>query len=66
MRNYLAVSGTLFGIIALGHLLRLLLHWPAEIAGLVVPAWISVVGLIIAASLSLWAVRLMRGPLPVA
>lgn len=64
MRNYLAISGTLFGLIALGHLLRLLLHWPAEINGHIVPAWISAVGLIVAASLGLWAVRLMRGLRP--
>jgi hypothetical protein len=60
MRTYLSVSGTLFGLIALGHLLRLLFHWPAEIAGRMVPSWISILGLIVAGCLTLWAVRLLR------
>jgi hypothetical protein len=38
MQPYLRVSATVFGLIALGHLLRLLRHWPAEIAGWIVPA----------------------------
>jgi drug/metabolite transporter (DMT)-like permease len=60
MRTYLRVTGTLFGLIALGHLLRLLRHWPAEIAGWIVPAWISILGLVIAGCLTFWAVRLQR------
>jgi len=60
MRTYLRVSGTLFGLMALGHLLRLLRHWPAEIAGRMVPPWISIVALVLAACFTLWAVRLLR------
>ena len=51
MRHYLRISGTLFGLVALGHLLRLLLHWPAEVAHRVVPFWISLLGLVLAAAL---------------
>lgn len=60
MRAYLQISGALFGLMALGHLLRLLLHWSAEIAGYVVPTWVSVVALVLTAALSLWALRLVR------
>ena len=63
MRAYLAVSGSLFGLIALLHLLRLLLHWPAVVAAWTVPLWVSGLGLVIAGSLSLWAFRLV-GKLP--
>jgi hypothetical protein len=59
MRAYLQISSALFGLIALGHLLRLLRHWPAEIAGQSVPTWGSVVALVLTAALSVWAVRLM-------
>lgn len=59
MRAYLQISSTLFGLIALGHLLRLVRHWPAEIAGQSVPTWVSVVALVLTAALSVWAVRLM-------
>jgi hypothetical protein len=60
MRTYLQISGTLFGLIALGHLVRLFRHWPADLAGQMVPLWASWVGLIVAGGLSLWALRLMR------
>ena len=60
MRFYLRVSGTLFGLIALGHLLRLLYRVPAELGQWVVPLWASVVGLVVPAALALWAFRLAR------
>jgi hypothetical protein len=60
MRHYLGISGTLFGLIALGHLLRLVFHWPAEVANWVVPFWFSLIGLILPAALGIWAFRLAR------
>lgn len=59
MRSYLRISSALFGLIALAHLLRLLRHWPAEIAGRGVPSWVSVVALVVTATLSIWAWRLL-------
>jgi hypothetical protein len=64
MRSYLKVSSALFGLIALAHLLRLLRHWPAEIAGQVVPDWVSVVALVVTLALSVWAVRLLGAAQP--
>lgn len=61
MRSYLRISSALFGLIALAHLLRLLRHWPAVIAGQPVPAWISIVALVVTATLSIWALRLLAG-----
>ena len=61
MRAYLQVSGVLFGLIALGHLLRLWRHWPVDLAGHTVPLWASWLGLVMTGALSIWAVRLMRG-----
>ena len=58
MRTYLLISGSLFGLISLLHLLRLLWHWPAVIGAWTVPLWASGVGLAIAGSLCLWAFRL--------
>lgn len=60
MRYYLQVSGTLFGLIALGHLLRLLYRMPAELGQWVVPLWVSVIGLLLPAMLALWGFRLVR------
>lgn len=46
------VSGVLFGLIALLHLLRLVFQWNAQIAGWEVPTWISVPALLVGAWLS--------------
>ena len=58
MRTYLQISGGVFGVIALLHVFRLLLDWPAQIAGWAVPSWISWVAILAAGALSLWAFRL--------
>ena len=60
MRIYLRISGALFGLIALGHLLRLLYRVPAELGQWIVPLWISVIGLLVPASLAVWAFRLEK------
>ena len=61
MRSYLRTSSALFGLIALAHLLRLLRHWPAVIAGQPVPGWVSIGALVVTATLSIWALRLLAG-----
>ncbi len=60
MRAYLLISGTLFGLISLLHLVRLHGHWPAVIGGWTVPLWISGLGFVLPGALSLWAFRLAR------
>ena len=40
-------------LIALVHLLRLVLHWPVVVNGLVVPMWSSAVAVAICATLAL-------------
>ncbi len=60
MRSYLQISGALFGLMALAHVLRLFRHWSAEIAGYAIPTWVSLIALVLTAGLSLWALRLMQ------
>lgn len=60
MRAYLRISGALFGLIALLHILRLLRHWPAQIADWTVPISVSWIATLAAAALSIWAFRLLR------
>ena len=60
MRAYLQISGTLFGLIAVGHLLRLFRHWAVDFAGYPLPFWASGIGLVLAGGLSFWAFRLLR------
>jgi hypothetical protein len=60
MRAYLQISGGLFGLIALAHLLRLVRHWEIDLAGHMVPMWASWLGLVLAGGLSIWALRLTQ------
>jgi hypothetical protein len=60
MRAYLQISGALFGIMAVAHLLRLFRHWPIDFAGQIIPLWASWPGLLLAGGLCIWALRLLR------
>ena len=48
----LMLAAVIFGIIALLHLLRSILNWPASIAGLNVPVWLSYVAVVVAGYLA--------------
>lgn len=58
MRAYVLTSGIVFGVIALVHVVRLILDWPAQIAGWAVPNWISWAAIFAAGALCVWAFRL--------
>ena len=60
MRTYLRMSAVLFGLIALGHLLRLVFHWSAVIADRSIPGWASLIAVGVSSSLSVWGLRLLR------
>jgi hypothetical protein len=55
---YLMTSGTIFGIVAVLHVLRLVNHWPFQLGPLALPLWASWFALVVSASLCLWAFRL--------
>ena len=54
----LRVAGTIFALICLGHLLRVVTRADLLIAGHQEPLWMSMVGGLIAGALSLWMWRL--------
>ncbi|OGT29122.1 MAG: hypothetical protein A2W28_00865 [Gammaproteobacteria bacterium RBG_16_51_14] len=58
MQMYLRISGVIFGTIAFLHMLRLLLDWPARIAGWSVPLWLSWIAILAGGALCVWAFRL--------
>ncbi len=64
MRAYLQISGTVFGLMALLHIVRLLLDWPAQIAGWTVAPWISWIAIPVAGALSVWGFRLVHHARP--
>ena len=61
MRTYALVTGCIFGVLALAHLARLCLDWPVQVAGWVVPMWVSWIGILAAGTLSVWAFRVAMG-----
>jgi hypothetical protein len=61
MKPFTATPVVLFGLIAIVHLLRLFTGWQVTVAGFVVPVWVSLPGLIVAAGLALMVWREARG-----
>lgn len=53
--RYSAVSGIVFGIVALLQLLRAINDWPVQIADFSVPVWVSWLAALVAAALCGWA-----------
>jgi hypothetical protein len=54
----LRVAGTIFALVCLGHLLRIITQAEVTVAGHELPLWVNTVGALIAAPLSLWMWRL--------
>jgi hypothetical protein len=50
----LVVAGIVFTLVAICHLLRIMYHWQATIAGHNIPMSVSLIGLIVTAILALW------------
>ncbi len=55
---YLLISGAIFCVVAMLHLLRMLNQWSFIVEQWAIPLWVSWVGVVIPASLAIWAVRL--------
>jgi hypothetical protein len=54
-RFYLRVSGAVFGLVCLGHLLRIIFRWPLVIGTMEVPMTVSWLGMAGAGALAFWA-----------
>lgn len=57
-KPYFVVSGCLFTLVALVHLVRAIYGWPVVVADWEVPISVSWVAFVLTASLALWAVQL--------
>ena len=57
---YLRIAGTIFGVVAILHVLRLLLGWQVVIGGYTFPMWFSWIGPFLAGYLSFEGFRLGR------
>ncbi len=59
-RTYTLIGGIIFSLVSLLHALRLLRSWQVMIADLMVPVWVSWLGLVIAGYLAYEGFRLTR------
>lgn len=59
-RNYCVVSGVLFSLVALAHLLRILYGMSIQVDEYAVPMFASWMGLIVPAGLAFWAFRISQ------
>ena len=59
-RIFSLIAAAVFLLIALGHALRLLFGWRVTVANVVVPVWISWIGLAIAGYLAYQGFRVSR------
>ena len=57
-KRYCVISGILFTLVAVAHLLRIVYGWPVLIGDYGAPMWMSWVGLIIPGGLAVWAFRI--------
>jgi hypothetical protein len=57
-KKYCIVSGTLFSLVALAHLLRIANGLAVQIGSYAVPMGTSWIGLIVAGALAIWAFRI--------
>jgi hypothetical protein len=60
MRRYVLVSALVFDALTALQLVRLLLRWPVIVNGLAVPLWVSGVAVLVAGTMAVWAMRLLR------
>ena len=59
-KDYCTVSGVLFTLVALAHLLRIVNGMSIQVDEYEVPMFVSWVGLVVPASLAVWAFRINR------
>ena len=60
-KEYCVVSGALFALVALAHLLRIVYGMSVQVDDFAVPMLVSWIGLIVPGVLAVWAFRISRG-----
>lgn len=59
-KAYLIVSTLIFALVAVVHVIRLTLGWPVVLGTLSIPLWVSLLAILVSASVALWGFSLMR------
>ena len=61
-KTYCIVSGMLFALVALAHLLRVLYGMSVYVDDNAIPMWVSWIGTAVPAALAFWAFRIAQQP----
>ncbi len=61
-RNYLIISAVIFGVVAVIHLVRAVNGWAFELGPWNIPMWVSWIGAVIPAGLSVLGFRMAFRP----
>jgi hypothetical protein len=59
-KTYMTVTATLFLVMTIAHLLRIILGWHVEIGGLSIPFWASSLAVFVAGALAYFGFTLKR------
>ena len=59
-KTYMTVTATLFLVVAIVHLLRIIFGWQVEIGSLSIPFWVSWLGVLVAGVLAYFGFTLKR------
>jgi hypothetical protein len=59
-KAYFVISGTIFGLVALAHLLRVVYQMPVHAGDWAFPMWLSWSGFAVAGALCVWGFHLLR------
>jgi len=54
-KPYCLITGIIFALVAIVHLLRIAYDWSVHIENWIAPMWISWLGVVVAGLLALWA-----------
>ena len=60
-KKYCLVSGAIFSLVALAHLLRIVNGMSIRVNDYAIPMWVSWIGLIVTAGLAFWSFQISRG-----
>lgn len=60
-KNYCVVSGVLFSLVSIAHLLRIVYGMSIQVDEYLVPMFVSWVGLLVPAGLAFWSFRISLG-----
>ncbi len=52
VKIYCRISATIFTVVAIAHLSRLINGWAVQVDGLVIPMWVSVFGFVVTGGLA--------------